>query len=1050
MMKKFYLLLCGALLAGGGLYAQSTPLILKLPDTALEYDVLHLSSNGKWACGVINNGGATSGWLWNLTSGELTELTPTTVSSTAQQVSDNGVVAGTFPDSKATANGAEVESSGYWQDGRWNHLATPGTDNVTSYEDAGTAAAISPDGRYIGGQVLVGGMYTPVIWDNGKMTVLPVYETSKSTKGGAVYSVDNEGHAAGWTYYTTSSGTTNRSAALWLPDLTIATPDKVAFWYSARMSYNGRYAIAFDRIYDTQTKTSTAINFGDVFDYTPFGITDDGIVFGYMQTEMGGTVGCFYKDGAFVDANQYLKDLGAQLDGYSVYQVNGVSSDGKTFAVMALDMNYMQQYGMMKVLPLVLKFGENLTTRCPAGIDALPLEGANAVKLYWHAPLAGADGVKSYELYRDGGLIKTFDAGTLTFTDTGVPDGEHAYTVKAVYAEATSDASDAANVTVGETALPVPRGLMALQARVNDVRLMWDEPANTLPSLKYYSDSDQVSGLGWGGYSIECANKYTADMLAAYGESAKIEGVTFFPMSRQKGWTVNIYDTLDTGKPLYSETVDATSLVYGQMNTVKLSVPFAVPQWKDLIVSVLASVDESSESYNVMGRVAGKKRIGYTDLLRRPGIEDDFYSMYESSMSRGEMAQEDNTTWPIGLLMSDGITAENAVTGYKVWADEIQMATVNKLSATFKDVKDGTHTYSVAAVFADGKQSEKASASLDVTKNLAPYNISNLKATANGLTVTATWNAPVDDDASVITYATGNESGKGVVSSKQYDYAYSVGALYSGSKLKAYSGYEIKALKFFPINNAHFNFVLTENGKEVATKSVESGSYTLGQWNTVNLDNPVALDPDAEYLLALECTETEGLAPIGIDLYMAYTDYGDLYKQGTGGFGTLSGYSDVTGNWMIGMEVGTPEPAKFDIKGYNVKSDNTLLTASPIKETSFDYTYNAPGTYQITVTPVYDPEIGNVEGQTVTCTVSSSTGLDNIKTDGIRVYPNPATTYLKADGNVSSITAYTLSGAMAAYAEGNTLDVSGLGNGIYIVKVKTPSGLYNTKVMVRK
>lgn len=1054
MKKQLQTLVCSALLiSSGSLHAAETGnMVLTLPSTCLDYQLLHISPNGKWACGAIDNG-TFSGWLWNLTTGELTELTQVGIASVAWQVSDNGVVAGTYTSNQATNNGADVEAQGYWQNGHWHYLSASASDQVTSYDNAGTAYAISGNGRYIGGQVTINGETRPVIWDNGVMTALDNY-ASKSPAG-AVYSVDNNGNAAGWTYYPNSYGTLNRTCAIWTPQLVLPAKDKVWHLCEGRLSPNGRYAYAYDRIYDMQTGTTTALNLSNVFDYHLYGITDDGTIFGMYVPFDGTQTGCLVKDGKFISIDTYLSQYGVDLSSqYLIAQVNCISNDGKTIGAVAYDLEQLAN-GVERSLPIIIKLDENVTTREPAGIEALVLDGANAVKLYWRKPLAGADGVTGYELYRDGELLKAFDADVLTYTDTNVTIGEHSYTVKATYASATSVETEAAVATISANELKAPRDPLALQARVNDVRLMWDAPASTLPTLQYHLDDDDVTAVGWGTNSLECGTRFSADMLAAYGDGAQIVGITFYPMSEQLSWKANVYSTTDTSTPLYSESIDASSLTYGQMNTVKFNTPLTIPAGQDVIVAVEAKV--ASSTNNVFGRVTGKKRIGYTDLLRRVGVDTDFFSMYEKSMNRDiTEATEDNTMWPLAALIAPTGRADANVTAYQVWEGDQLLATTDTTAVTLEGVSDGSHTYGIAALYGSNA-SEKSEVSVDVDENTDVYNISNLRATTNDNVITLTWDAPTNDDATDITYATDNSTVMGVQGSSTYNYSYTVGAIYSGAKLRAYKGYEIKSFKFFPLAKAYFSFTLTANGKQVVYKELNDDDYTIGQWNTIKLDNAIALDPNAEYQLSLECFEPEdGAAPIGMDSYMAYAGSGDLYKQGEDDFASLSDNSDnVVGNWMIGMTVGTSESSDLGVKGYNVRVGNvltgeSLLTASPIDATTYSYTATAKGSYTFRVSPVYDSPIGEQKGQTTTATISVSDGIAEVVSDAATLYPNPATTTVSAPAGTVRMQVYSLAGALVAEAKGNVLNVSNLSGGVYVVKVTTTSGEYNEKLTVRK
>jgi hypothetical protein len=71
-MKKIFLFLVMALCALG-INAQQGHLILSTPEVQVEYQVTAMSPNGRWACGNINDGNY-RGFIWDLVSGEVTEL----------------------------------------------------------------------------------------------------------------------------------------------------------------------------------------------------------------------------------------------------------------------------------------------------------------------------------------------------------------------------------------------------------------------------------------------------------------------------------------------------------------------------------------------------------------------------------------------------------------------------------------------------------------------------------------------------------------------------------------------------------------------------------------------------------------------------------------------------------------------------------------------------------------------------------------------------------------------------------------------------------------
>ena len=180
-MKKISTLVVAMILAISAL-ADKGSIILTSP---ANFQVLAVSPNGKWACGISGDGitSTEKGVLWNLETNEFTYLS-TSGSSTAYDVADDGTVVG---------------SGGYYKDGRWHSLG-------------GQAMSISRDGRTIVGYTMKGNGYAPTKWVDGKIAVIYPYDNDVAQ----CYTVSDDGsHAAGWGYTTIGSSTLNRTIALW-------------------------------------------------------------------------------------------------------------------------------------------------------------------------------------------------------------------------------------------------------------------------------------------------------------------------------------------------------------------------------------------------------------------------------------------------------------------------------------------------------------------------------------------------------------------------------------------------------------------------------------------------------------------------------------------------------------------------------------------------------------------------------------------------------------------------------------------------------------------
>ena len=104
------LLLGGLLMGASSAFAAKSHVILTTPE---EYQIMHISPNGKWACGVYSDYSYTMyGFRWNLESGKI-DLLSTVDPSEAGAIADDGTICGTFSTDQLTSNHNKVAVPGY-------------------------------------------------------------------------------------------------------------------------------------------------------------------------------------------------------------------------------------------------------------------------------------------------------------------------------------------------------------------------------------------------------------------------------------------------------------------------------------------------------------------------------------------------------------------------------------------------------------------------------------------------------------------------------------------------------------------------------------------------------------------------------------------------------------------------------------------------------------------------------------------------------------------------------------------------------------------------
>lgn len=1040
-MKKICFLLLSALWAVTSSAQQQGYVVLSTPEVAVEYQVVAISPNAKWACGNINDGNY-RGFIWNLVSGEVTELSSAGDITIAMDVSNQGEVVGLFNTTEGTPNNSPVETCGLWKEGRWTELAT--TEAEAEIVRGGMANCISADGTVIGG--MSGNGFKPIVWKNGQLLQI-------DDVVGAVYGVSDDGQSVcGWT---THPEKYNRTAAIWRTtesgeyaekvhtDLT--SPYSAGPFCAARgFSPNGKYCIAYNRVYDMEQRQDAAVfEFGDFAGFEFYGVNNDGSVYGYYGESVAVADAVIKQlDGTTTNLRDLLQAKGVNLDKYpSLINVAAMSEDMNTIAAIAFDTLNIPR-------SLVFRLDIDTLHMAPVALDVRMLTGANACHLSWNAPLANRQNVKGYNVYRDGGLLNTAPVAVCRFMDKNVTPGAHDYVVKAVYAdESESETGAAMSVTLETLPLLPPRNLQAIQASVNDVRLMWDAPHENLPNYNYYGANDQLGGLGGGTFNFEAAIRLRHEDLAVYAEKGyQLTGISFIPRSRQHTWTVALYEAGNM-TPFHEETIPSELLKYGEENHFSFTNPLAIPEGVDVVMGVKVDVTGFG-GYDVMGIAVRKADAGYSDLIRQEG-QPEFFSMHEAGLEAEEGAYEYNLCWTMGMLLGQGENSMTLPASYTLKVNGTELARVEDTCYRHNGLADGTFAYEVTANYADQSSSQPALTSISVTRNEAAYKTIDPVVTTQGDAVRAEWTTPLDDDAHVITYASDHNTG-GLVGAEADQFSYMVAAKYNAGKLRAFPGYRITAFRFYPLADADFSFILQKDGEEVAYQELKrSKDYVIGRWNTIPLQEPLDLDPYANYTLVLDCYDvTPNLAPVGMDDQISYPGMSDLYSTDDGDtFLSLYSQGGKNANWMIGMVVTDASPRELPLEGYKVYLNNELQHDGLLTETSFGISGLSEGIYQLRVNPVYGNGVGEKKSASTVFVIDLS-AIETLKNTSVSLERHADLVQLTG-ARVQVMAAYSLNGVKVATSTDSTLSVAHLPAGVYVLKAQTDKGEVTVKLQKR-
>ncbi len=1076
-MKKLSIL-CATLLLAVSAVAEKGAVFLTSPSMM---QVMSMSPNGKWACGIVGDGTSIfQGALWNLETGEVTYLS-TTDESNAYSVTDDGTVCGGYTDYTLHPAGLGVYVAGCYKDGEWHRL-----DNSTMAEDGvmmygSDAFAISADGRVVAGYVQNGPTdsdLAPARWVDGKLDYIFPYE-----KAGTVYAISRDGvNAAGWGYQTVveideygeEDKTTNRCIALWTADGVEYLSPMPTFSEAGRgFSPDGNWLVceSFGHkfVYNLQTKEKTELPWIHpmCWGQNVFSISNDGMVLGGENfrdesTGASGSYGYMYdiNNGTTYKFDEWLKNThGVEVDAktFLTQAVVSISDDGKSIATYG----YIAKNGMNtgEFASMVIKLDQEVTFGAPVALKANKLFAVNNVRLSWSAPLMNADNVIGYRIYRDDVEIAEIASDMTTYTDTKLAEGQYTYAVSALYEDENgevveSEKSEPATVIVAPEPLNKVQNIEYKSANYNDLRLRWNAPASNLPSIQYYDLNEPMTGFGGGVFSFLTAIKLPADMVEVYSETHQIGRVAFYPIHTEAIYTIRV--TVD-GEEKAAKTIDPATLAYGEVNLIDLDTPVSFSALSDVLVIV--DIDASkftAESNEVVAASYGIVTPGYSDLLRN-SAEPEFYSLYEASKGS---PYEMKISWVISAILvneNEGV-AGDVVLGYDIYRNNEKIASVDNQKFEDNNLTEGEYTYGIVAKYPNG---ESAPANVDIkfkTNTDALKAVDEITVEAGTVDMKATWNAPVKNDESVVSYAMGINSGKGISLSGAQDlFEYAVAHAYPYSILNWYEGYTIDALRFHPSEEAVFAIALEVNGVDhefiVLGQIGEEDGYTLNTWNNIKLENPYTIKNGDYIRVKLLCTDVvPGTYPITLDDQPGAIGVSDLYCWNYYGSysSALSDGGHAKGNWMIGMMVSNGNTELLPVKGYNVVLDGNevegMLTEPEF--TTAGLNWNDGSTHRIKVNTVYNFGADDVvvDGKQVVFNVKA--GVENIQLDFVNVYPNPATAYINVEGAVEKLALYDMNGRLVAEAAANTIDVTALPAGNYLLNISNNGAVRTVKVLV--
>ncbi len=239
------------------------------------------------------------------------------------------------------------------------------------------------------------------------------------------------------------------------------------------------------------------------------------------------------------------------------------------------------------------------------------------------------------------------------------------------------------------------------------------------------------------------------------------------------------------------------------------------------------------------------------------------------------------------------------------------------------------------------------------------------------------WDSPTggSGNGEWIHWDTGENNGNGIGLAGG-DYFY-VASRWTPSELAPFDGMSVTQMSFFPNGDVNSSYTLKiwtgENNACTEIMSQDVTSFTIDEFNIVNLVNPVYIDASLEYWFGYKVLNNWGYFPAGCDDGPAIQEYGDMISMdGTNWEGISGGYG-LDYNWNIAIYIDNlknTSPPQVISKSASTGSKGSFIANSMASGKT--YTLNPPSTKDLIGYNVH------INGDSVVFTIEPTYTIENI------------------------------------------------------------------------
>lgn len=294
-------------------------------------------------------------------------------------------------------------------------------------------------------------------------------------------------------------------------------------------------------------------------------------------------------------------------------------------------------------------------------------------------------------------------------------------------------------------------------------------------------------------------------------------------------------------------------------------------------------------------------------------------------------------------------------TGYNLYrnGEKVNSELITTTSYTDTQLVYGNYTYTVAAVYGEKESLESDPASIYMKIGAPYYEPQNLTINVtNNRDVSLNWLQPdaMLQDSCAIRWDSGINSSSMGMAEGGYFWA---GVEWNHVDLIEYRNMIISSVDIF-IQERFLSLSLQiyKDNKRVVSQNVPTANIKYGEYNNIELKEPISIEPGSDYRVAFLVAHDAGVNPIGIDASESRGKKGNIISEDGKTWYPLT-HIGMEGNFNLAINLAPSAATEEQPIGYNVYRNGAKCNTALVDQLSYNDQLSEAGSYNYQVSSIY-------------------------------------------------------------------------------------------------